>query len=265
MAPIVCRSTLPEASSGTRPAVVRTASAMCDRSKLSSMMRSTSVSSASASSASVSTSTSSGRSGCFCLAVCTAAARLPAAMMWFSLIRMASYKPIRWLWPPPQRTAYFCARRSPGTVLRVSRMRAAVPAMASTWDEVMVAVPDSSCRKFSAERSAVTNARAWPERRQITAPAVARCPSWSSHSIWTEGSSRWKQASNHALPATTASSRQVSSARPWASAPSRSAVASPAPMSSAKARSMSLLIWAGEGGERGVPEFILLLWQGTDG
>jgi hypothetical protein len=26
-----------------------------------------------------------------------------------------------------------------------------------------------------------------------------------------------------------------------------------------------LLMWAGEGGEKGVPEFILLLWQGTDG
>ncbi len=34
--------------------------------------------------------------------------------------------------PPPQRTAYFCAVRRPGSVLRVSRMRQLVPATAST-------------------------------------------------------------------------------------------------------------------------------------
>lgn len=32
----------------------------------------------------------------------------------------ASYKPIRWLKQPPQVTAYFCAVRKPGMVLRVS-------------------------------------------------------------------------------------------------------------------------------------------------
>jgi hypothetical protein len=46
--------------------------------------------------------------------------------------RMASNRPIRWLLPPPQRTAYFWARRRPGKVLRVSSTVAPVPAMAST-------------------------------------------------------------------------------------------------------------------------------------
>ena len=40
--------------------------------------------------------------------------------MWFSLISTASYRPMRWLAPPPTRTAYFCASRRPGSVLRVS-------------------------------------------------------------------------------------------------------------------------------------------------
>ena len=35
-------------------------------------------------------------------------------------IKKASNKPMRWLWQPPQVTAYFCASRSPGTVFLVS-------------------------------------------------------------------------------------------------------------------------------------------------
>ena len=45
--------------------------------------------------------------------------------------------------PPPQRTAYFCSARSPGTVLRVSRMRAPVPSTASTHRRVSEATPES--------------------------------------------------------------------------------------------------------------------------
>ena len=48
----------------------------------------------------------------------------PAAAMWFSLIRKASKRPIRWLVPPPAATAAFSSLRRPGVVLRVSRIRA---------------------------------------------------------------------------------------------------------------------------------------------
>jgi hypothetical protein len=37
---------------------------------------------------------------------------------------------MRWLTPPPTRTAYFCAMRRPGIVLRVSRIRARADAQA---------------------------------------------------------------------------------------------------------------------------------------
>ena len=45
--------------------------------------------------------------GLFLRACCTAARMDPAAVMWFSLIRMPSYSPTRWFCPPPTRTAYF--------------------------------------------------------------------------------------------------------------------------------------------------------------
>ena len=54
----------------------------------------------------------------------TAAAMPPAAAMWFSLIRIASYSPARWLTAPPAATAAFSSARSPGVVLRVSSTRA---------------------------------------------------------------------------------------------------------------------------------------------
>jgi len=38
----------------------------------------------------------------------------------------------------------------------------AAPSIASTWRRVTVAVPESSCRKFSAGRSADSSARALP-------------------------------------------------------------------------------------------------------
>ena len=58
--------------------------------------------------------------------------RRPPAPTWFSLIRIASKSPTRWLTPPPAATAAFSSRRSPGVVLRVSRIaRAACRATAS--------------------------------------------------------------------------------------------------------------------------------------
>ena len=61
----------------------------------------------------------------------SAAPTPPAAARWLSLTRTASWRPARWLRPPPQRTAYFSSERSSGIVLRVSRTRAPVPSTAS--------------------------------------------------------------------------------------------------------------------------------------
>ena len=53
-----------------------------------------------------------------------ASATPPAATTWLSLTSAASDSDIRWLTPPPQRTAYFSSARRPGVVLRVSRTAA---------------------------------------------------------------------------------------------------------------------------------------------
>src|SRR5690606_8857507 len=131
------RPTLPETSSGMRPAngaerAMRTASRRVAASKSSTRMRSQPASSASRSSSRVSTSTISGRSGRAARAAWIAAVTEPATRTWFSLSITASYRPMRWLAPPPARIAYFCAWRRPGRVLRVSRMVAPVPRTAST-------------------------------------------------------------------------------------------------------------------------------------
>lgn len=125
--------------------------------------------------------------------------------MWFSFSITVSNNPIRWLSPPPQRTAYFCATRSPGRVLRVSRMRAPVPATAATWRAVVVAVPDRVCRKFSEVRSALTRLRLRPCRIASTVPAVTASPSATRQLMVTSGSSARWVASNHGRPAMTAS------------------------------------------------------------
>ncbi|KAG0754757.1 hypothetical protein G6F22_020850 [Rhizopus arrhizus] len=126
------RPTLPETSRGIRPAVMRTASRRRSGLKSSSRMRSHPASRAWRSCARSSTSTTSGSAGHCRRAPATAAASEPAARMWFSFSITVSYRPKRWLSPPPQRTAYFCARRRPGRVLRASRMRVPVPATAAT-------------------------------------------------------------------------------------------------------------------------------------
>ncbi len=57
----------------------------------------------------------------------TAPSSAAASATWLSLISTASNKPVRWLCPPPRRTAYFSNLRQPGVVLRVSYSRALVP------------------------------------------------------------------------------------------------------------------------------------------
>ena len=97
-------------------------------------MRSALAASAASISASSRTSTSIGRSGRAARAASTAAPTPPASAMWFSLMRIASKRPARWLVPPPSTTAAFSRPRRPGVVLRVSRTVAPPPA--STADDL---------------------------------------------------------------------------------------------------------------------------------
>jgi len=92
------------------------------------------------------------------------------------------------LTPPPQTTAYFCAVRRPGTVLRVSTILTGVPRTRSTKRRVAVAVPDSSCRKFSAVRSPVSTLRAGPRTVATRWSARTAAPSSTSQRTCTCGS-----------------------------------------------------------------------------
>ena len=98
---------------------------------LSSRTRSAPASSTSRTCSTVSHSTSTGTPGKRSRTAAKAAATPPAATTWLSLTSAASDSDMRWLTPPPQRTACFSSARRPGVVLRVSRMRAPVPATAS--------------------------------------------------------------------------------------------------------------------------------------
>ena len=69
---------------------------------------------------------------------------------------------MRWLRPPPAATAAFSSDRSPGVVLRVSRIVARLPLTASTKRAVSVATPDRWQSRLSAVRSAASSARAGP-------------------------------------------------------------------------------------------------------
>lgn len=66
---------------------------------------------------------------------------------------------MRWLTPPPHRTAYFSSARSPGVVLRVSRTFAFVPSSTSAQARVAVAIPESLQSRLSALRSPVSRSR----------------------------------------------------------------------------------------------------------
>src|SRR5512132_1332239 len=101
------RVTPPDASVRARLPQTFTAAAPASSSMLSSSSRSQPRSRASATWSRVSISTSRGRPGPAALAASTARRRVPAAWMWLSLTSRASYRPMRWLAPPPQRTAYF--------------------------------------------------------------------------------------------------------------------------------------------------------------
>ena len=102
---------------------------------------------------------------------------------------------MRWLRPPPAATAAFSSARSPGVVLRVSRMRAPVPATASTKRAVRVAIPERWPRKLSAVRSATSSAAAGPLASSTSAGTPSRhCPSTTSLS--TCSTPHWRIASS---------------------------------------------------------------------
>src|SRR6266511_1756353 len=164
----------PDASVRARPAAMATALDIMSRSMLSSSSSSQSTSSAWATSSRVSTSTSSGRPGPALRAAATAAASPPAVRMWLSLTRRASPRLMRWFWPPPARTAYLASWRSPGSVLRVSRITAPVPSTAATNAAVSVATPERWPSRLSSVRSAASTTLAGPATWPSSPPAATR-------------------------------------------------------------------------------------------
>ena len=144
---------------------------------------------------------------------------------------------MRWLRPPPAATAAFSSARSPGVVLRVSRMRAPVPATASTKRAVRVAMPERWPRKLSAVRSATSSAAAGPLASSTSAGTPSRhWPSTTSRS--TCSTPHWRiVSSTRSNPKATPASFCTIRARARASLGTVAAVVtSPAPTSSARAR-----------------------------
>src|SRR5580700_4102860 len=169
-----------------------------------------------------------------CAAV-SAAETPPASRIWFSLIRTASPRSLRWFLPPPTRTAYFSRARSPGVVFRVSRISALVPSTARTNRRVSVATPLSCCKRFKATRSPVNSARADALTRAGTLPAVSSSPSWEMISTVVVMSRRRKTSANNSIPARTSGDLAITSPRPRCNAETVvSVVISPAPISSAR-------------------------------
>jgi hypothetical protein len=115
-----------------------------------------------------------GRRCATCCAAAIAGAMPPAAWMWFSLDqdRVPQRQPV--VAAAAARTAYFCATRRPGSVFAYRRpapwcRRSRRHRCAPCWRR-----PDSSCRKFSALRSAVSSARPLPVISQSSWLAAMR-------------------------------------------------------------------------------------------
>ncbi len=141
-----------------------------------------------------------------------AAATPPAAITWLSLTRAASDSDMRWLAPPPQRTAYFSRARSPGVVLRVSRTVALVPSSASAQARVAVAMPDSRPSRLSALRSAVSRSRVRVRTVSSTWPASTRSPSSTCRST--------SNSSVHTTDKTASATRRPATTPGWRAAKS---------------------------------------------
>ncbi len=170
----------PLASDSTpRSRQARAATASSAGDMLSSSTRSAPAARASCTCATVSHSTSTGSWGQVSRTAQKACATPPAAATWLSLTRAASDSDMRWLTPPPHRTAYFSSARSPGVVLRVSRTRVPVPARAraSAQRRVSVATPDRWQSRLSIVRSAVSRPRTRPVTASTLSPGCTRAPS----------------------------------------------------------------------------------------
>src|SRR6266851_3506260 len=127
--------------------------------------------------------------------------------------------------------------RSPGTVLRVSRITTFVPAIASTNCRVKVAIPDIRPRKLSAVRSPLKTARAGPANSSKSCPVTTRAPSETLEMNSTLSSdarnTSWATSTPDTMPSCLLTIRAV------AEALSRTmllVVTSPAPRSSSSAR-----------------------------
>lgn len=238
----------PEDSRTARPPTSATASAVWIGVKLSSRIRSAPASSTSRTCWRVSTSTSIGTSGNSSRTRLKASATPPAAMTWLSLTSAASDSDIRWLTPPPQRTAYFSMARRPGVVLRVSRTLAPVPSSTSAQARVAVAMPESRHSRLSAPRSPVSRSRVrvvtvssfWPG---ATRSPSSTCRSTANSSVQTMD----RTASAMRRPATTPASRAVKSPVATASSATVATVVTSTPpsRSSAMATCATSSTWTG--------------------
>src|SRR5436190_869343 len=190
----VASVTPPLASSSARPATWATASRSWDSSMLSSNSRGAPAASACSISSRFLTSTCSvcASPGAPARADATACAMPPAAAMWFSLMRIASCRPILWFDAPPAATAAFSSARRPGVVLRVSRTPAPVPCTSRTARAASVATPERCPRKFSAVRSAVRSAAAAARTDSTEPPRSRHSPSCTSDSMSASASSSAK-------------------------------------------------------------------------
>src|SRR5262245_12938902 len=176
----------------------------------------------------------------------------PAIATWLSLSRIPSKSPTRWLVAPPSAVAYLSSRRQPGRVLRVSTMRAPLPATASTKRRASVAIPQRRPRKLSAVRSPARIARRSPATSASAVPAPTRSPSRQRASKAGARSSSRKTASANGSPHTTSAWRASMRAAPRRpAATTRGLVTSPGPRSSSRARRTSgSQLWEGGRGGR---------------
>ena len=168
--------------------------------------------------------------------------RRRASAEWFSLMRMKSKSPIRWLTPPPSATAAFSSAAQPGRRLaRVEDLRAAAVA-----DRPHHARRSRSRRRTAGRGSSAPSARrsAAPAREPSTRSTRHRAsrhsPSGPRRSIVARpGRAAGRRPRPTPSPEMTPGAFCVIVARPRASASTvASVVTSPSPTSSASARSI---------------------------
>src|SRR3990170_4752417 len=87
-------------------------------------------------------------------------------------------RPTGWFVPPPAITAYFSRALMHGVVLRVSRSFTFVFFILPANSFVIVAMPESLCRKLSATLSPMRSAAREPWTVAMTCPFLGRPPSF---------------------------------------------------------------------------------------